>query len=148
MIPVYQQFIDPKIGDCTRACIASILELSLDDVPNFNFIPNTIEHCDADQYWDNIISYLDKLGYGILSIYNRADDKIHSDINLPPLIDCHVLLSVPSQKYSNGLHHVVGKFTKQDSGIISLDIVHDPNQSNDKYPDDVKIHWAEFIFKK
>lgn len=35
MIPVYQTIIDPKIGNCLQAAIASLLDLSLEEVPNF-----------------------------------------------------------------------------------------------------------------
>ncbi len=35
MKPVYQSIVTPPNGNCLQACIASILELSLSDVPNF-----------------------------------------------------------------------------------------------------------------
>jgi hypothetical protein len=35
MIPVQQTIFGPPHGDCYRACVASILELPIDDVPNF-----------------------------------------------------------------------------------------------------------------
>lgn len=35
MQKVYQKIIDPKIGDCFKCCVASLLELDYDDVPNF-----------------------------------------------------------------------------------------------------------------
>ncbi len=35
MRPVDQCVIDPHNGDCFAACVASILDLSLDEVPNF-----------------------------------------------------------------------------------------------------------------
>ncbi len=35
MIPVYQSNTDPKTGDCLAACVASVLELDLAEVPNF-----------------------------------------------------------------------------------------------------------------
>lgn len=36
MIPVDQTIFGMPLGDCHRACIASILELEITDVPNFN----------------------------------------------------------------------------------------------------------------
>lgn len=36
MKPVEQRVVDASNGDCVAACIASILELSLDDVPNLH----------------------------------------------------------------------------------------------------------------
>ena len=35
MIPVYQSLPDPVSGDCLSACLASLLELRLEDVPRF-----------------------------------------------------------------------------------------------------------------
>lgn len=38
MEPVYQTIFKPPLGNCEQACIASILELELDEVPNFREI--------------------------------------------------------------------------------------------------------------
>lgn len=35
MIRVQQQIVDPINGDCLRACVASLLELPIEKVPNF-----------------------------------------------------------------------------------------------------------------
>ncbi len=35
MKPVYQTIFEPPRGDCWRACIATLLERSIDEVPNF-----------------------------------------------------------------------------------------------------------------
>ena len=35
MIPTYQTIVDDGKGDCLRACVCSLLELSTDWVPNF-----------------------------------------------------------------------------------------------------------------
>ena len=35
MIPRDQQHIDPKTGDCFATCVASLLDLPRDEVPNF-----------------------------------------------------------------------------------------------------------------
>lgn len=35
MTPVKQRVLDPDKGDCMPACVASMLNISLDDVPNF-----------------------------------------------------------------------------------------------------------------
>lgn len=43
MREVQQTIFEPPLGDCFRACIASILDLEIDDVPNFN------EH--GDDWW-------------------------------------------------------------------------------------------------
>jgi hypothetical protein len=35
MKPVYQTVFSPPLGNCVQACVASILELPLEQVPNF-----------------------------------------------------------------------------------------------------------------
>ncbi len=35
MIPIDQIIFDPKYGDCMRACVASILEVPIESIPNF-----------------------------------------------------------------------------------------------------------------
>mgnify|MGYP006450460919 CR=1 FL=1 len=35
MMPVYQTVLEPPHGNCLQACIASLFELPLEDVPNF-----------------------------------------------------------------------------------------------------------------
>lgn len=47
MKPVYQTIFDGQNGDCMAACIASLLELDLDQVPN----PHTANWWDAWQAW-------------------------------------------------------------------------------------------------
>lgn len=153
MIPVYQSIIDPELGDCVKACVASILELPPESVPNFNEEKGSdpVRACSPKQYHQNLIDFLDTLGYGFVSIYNDphfSKTDIVPTIHLPYLIGCHCTLSVPSQKFDNVQHCVVGKFVQDENGVITVDIVHDPNQSNEPYPDDVKVYWIDFIIKK
>lgn len=55
MKPVYQTIITKKDGDCTRACIASLLELPIDAVPHFMRFGNK---------WFEVLRYfLLSLGY-------------------------------------------------------------------------------------
>jgi len=51
MTPQDQQHIDPKTGDCFRCCVASILDLSWRDVPNF------MEH-PGDAWWTAVQEWL------------------------------------------------------------------------------------------
>lgn len=60
MKPVMQLVIDdPRKGDCFAACVASILEMRLDQVPNFCLAP---DNC----WWDQFQSWLD--GYGMCAL--------------------------------------------------------------------------------
>lgn len=66
MKPVHQtQFYVPpkgeggdplKVGNCMAACVASVLELDLDDVPNFAANP-------PDTYWLSFIEWLMERGW-------------------------------------------------------------------------------------
>jgi hypothetical protein len=49
MNKVYQTDSSNKIGDCLRACIASIFELSIDHVPNF-----WLETEDIEEFWEKV----------------------------------------------------------------------------------------------
>jgi hypothetical protein len=49
MKPVLQVNLGPPDGDCHRACIASILEQPLEDIPNF---------IEDDRWWDRLNAWL------------------------------------------------------------------------------------------
>lgn len=54
MRPVFQTKFKPPDGNCMQACIASVLELDLDDVPNF---------VDAQSgWWEQLTEWLGKRG--------------------------------------------------------------------------------------
>jgi hypothetical protein len=45
--PVQQKVLGPPGGDCLRACVASILELDIDELPNFH----------GDGWWDRWVAW-------------------------------------------------------------------------------------------
>lgn len=47
VIPVYQTIMGPRVGNCWQACIASILEIPIDAVPN---IQQQDEETDSEWY--------------------------------------------------------------------------------------------------
>jgi hypothetical protein len=55
MIKIYQTIIDKSHGNCMQAAIASLLELSLEEVPNFN----TLGH----EWFNTFYHFLHKYGY-------------------------------------------------------------------------------------
>lgn len=72
MIPVKQTIFDSINGNCFGACLASLLEIPLDDVPNFG-APGEKEYTTK-----NLNEFLQQHGYfhvsvGIKSILNRPD---------------------------------------------------------------------------
>lgn len=141
MIPVYQNLICNKHGDCQPACIASILEIQLDEIPDY--------HMEDDDfvYYDRMIEFLDGRGYVLLDLH-AEENKMKKIGYLPFVVGCHCILSVPSQKFDKTTHAVVGKFIKLDSGEIKPIIVHDPNPNNEKYTEDFKFYSVEFLVKK
>lgn len=60
MIPVDQTTFGNGTGNCFQACLASILELKLDEVPNF-----CVKYGD-DTWWPELIRWLTKLELGAL----------------------------------------------------------------------------------
>jgi len=49
-----------EAGNCFAACIAAILELPIDEVPNF---------VDSDNSWNNVQEFLKPFGYSLIKIY-------------------------------------------------------------------------------
>lgn len=59
MKPVDQTIMTPPKGNCVAACIASILELPLDEVPNFIW---------RDTFWEDLNDWLAKRGLYLVGI--------------------------------------------------------------------------------
>ena len=57
MVPVEQSILAPPFGDCMRACVASILERSLDEVPN----PH------GDNWWDEWNLWVGQFGLSFMN---------------------------------------------------------------------------------
>jgi hypothetical protein len=115
MIPVDQTIVSEKDGDCTRASLASILELPIDAVPNFMRF---------GQGWFRIFShFLMSLDYEFLGTgWVKSKDRPKGHIlSRSPNIKGYVIASVPSKTFPNsvGGHSVVMNL----KGLV----VHDPN---------------------
>ena len=81
MKPVSQTIVSVIDGDCTRACLASILDLPIDAVPNFA-----------------------RFGAG----WVKGKDRPHGHIlSRSPSIKGYVIASVPSKTFPNIGHSVV-----------------------------------------
>ena len=148
MKKVYQKSIDQGIGDCTAACVASILEVNLEDIPNFN-LP------DASHYSRNIAKWVQTSGWAYIGCHFEKFEPVTLD-DLPHEFEWFVshgaycLLSVPSQKFKDGWHHVVGRFNVDhiEEGVYnsSCAIVHDPNPDNKIYdPVETKVRSVAFL---
>jgi len=142
MKKVYQTIVDPNIGNCMQAAIASLFELELNDVPNFINSENP--------YHDMLQMILDKKEYkfsGSLYNYNNKND-INEYTTLNTLsdndgIDGLFYATVYSPKYtgiSKTLDEVRNDFKTGCHAVIcykNCNIVFDPNPDNKnviKYP--------------
>ncbi len=123
MKPVEQTNFEKGSGDCVRACIASILELEIDDVPNFTEMAKT-----EGEMWEAFAEWLAKRRYAMLFIYDLK--------NLFFVIDEGYVMygigGVPSQNIKGCDHAVVVKGYRKGKES-ELEIVHDPNPNNDPY---------------
>lgn len=113
MKPINQSILhDPehgKNGDCWRACIASVLELPIEDVPHFG---------DMDDRKGRMVELqlLAKYGFTIYSIYGDGGMANHPEI-LPEDHEYYFAIG-PSPRDKNISHQVVCHNGK---------IVHDPH---------------------
>lgn len=108
-----QLIVDKMTGDCTRACIASILELDIESVPNF------IE--DGNAWFDRFWKFLKDHGYNYYGGgWPKGPDRPNGHIlSESPNIDGFVVATVPSRTFDEIGHSVVMDL----NGIV----VHDPN---------------------
>lgn len=107
MKPVFQEVFCSENGDCFRACVASILELKLEEVPMFK------GGCQR-QYSDWLNKY-----YGIIvRTFSVEDEDFHE--TAPWFYDevGYQILTVKSQRFLGVHHAVVGQ---------GLRIIHDPS---------------------
>ena len=108
-----QQIVSKKDGDCTRACLASILELPIDAVPNFMRFK---------KHWFKVFhNFLRVLGYEYIGLgFPLSEDRPRGDkLKDTPNVKGYVIGSVPSKNFKNIGHSVVINLKGK--------IVHDPN---------------------
>jgi len=120
MKPVYQTKFTTKDGDCMSACLASILECDLVDVPNF-----TEKRNDETNMWIAMREWLGVVGY-VLVI---ADVDIFMVI--PEGRSLFAIAGVPSQKLKGREHSVVVKISPKGKMGRIIEIVHNPNPNNE-----------------
>jgi len=134
MKKVFQTIIDPKIGNCMQAAVASLFDEDLEQVPNF------ISY--GDKWWWELKKYLRKKGYkdGKTLFNEKINSDVIGELSFSQLskhegINGLFFAAVCSPKYNpsgdlSGVTHAV---------LIDKDfnIVHDPNPNNQdlkKYP--------------
>lgn len=113
---VFQQIIDRNKGDCFSACLASILEIKIEEVPKFMWHFKTYEK-DAVNLW------LAPRGYGLLRVRWPEEIRTGNDI---PFHAVRLLYCIAAGKSPRGdwLHAVVGCLE-----AYTFKMIHDPHPS-------------------
>lgn len=140
MKPVHQRIICEGRGDCMSACLASVLELSLDDVPAFCAIA-VDSGCqypmhEADQHMRRWLR--DRGFHGLRISYEACSDW-------RSLEGAFAIATMPSQRFKDGWHAVVVQWQATSEHALRCAIVHDPNPGNAPYPDAAEPKWLTFL---
>ena len=99
-----------------KSCIASLLELDYDDVPNF------IEF-GRSHWWAEAYKFLNKHGYDLRGYSSHQKNK--PSLESFAGVDGYIIVSGPSLRYTDKTHGVIYKDGK---------LAHDPHPSNDGVP--------------
>ena len=101
MKPVMQRIIDSKNGDCLKCCVASLLELPYEKVPNF------VEELD----WNYAMQKFLKT-YNMYPLYLQRTDPLYQKVNY----------IATGKSFRGDFHHAII--------MNGNDMVHDPHPSN------------------
>jgi len=113
MIPVYQLINSLSKGDCFRACVASILELPIEEVPNFM-------EDGEDKFNDHIVDWIKDRTFTIRYVeINNDDDQKEFEQTTKD----HYVIAIGQNAFC--YHAVVWRNGK---------IVHDPNPNGRYFP--------------
>ncbi|MCD9188274.1 MAG: hypothetical protein LUM44_17795 [Pyrinomonadaceae bacterium] len=115
MKKVYQTDFTNVTGNCLAACVASILECELDDVPNFVTFPN---------WKEEYIRFWESKNRVPVFFHSLSDDGLLRAFERLPFTG-YCIVAVQSFLHPENLHAVVGFFENK-----LLKVVHDPNPAN------------------
>jgi len=129
MIPHTQQVLDDKTGDCFATCLACLLELPLNEVPNFKALQEQNNNYDMVVVADKWLRENHKKRIISIEMYNRENtEPLTEQPLLNRVIDPNdlVILSGESpRKKANGdkrYHAVIAK-----PQVWGYELVHDPH---------------------
>lgn len=116
MKPVYQTRYKRGEGNCLPACIASILEVPIESIPDF---------CSLPGYWaTRLFEWCEK--QGLLFLYWDHADNVPLFCN-----NAYLILSLELEGIKDEHHAVVGKTSRidcEDGWQWQTHIIHDPNE--------------------
>lgn len=114
MKPVMQTNTNVPGGDCFRACVASILEIPLLDVPHYH------ETGTDERWWEKFQAWLSSRG--MIALYAEAG-SLHA---IPGYCLMGVRTDPPTHPTNERwMHQVVGICTV-DGNTVEVKVVHDP----------------------
>lgn len=141
MLPVKQTRVgfgegNEPPGNCWAACIASIFEVNLEELPDE--AKHWTKGCKPEDSWEShereVLDWLKEKGYVLVTV--RCHQLFVNGQGWR-FNDCYNILSGPSPRNPALQHAVVGKGNK---------IVHDPHPSNDGLAGDPDKDWYYEFF--
>jgi hypothetical protein len=125
MKPVFQKVVAKGNGDCFRCCVASILELDAEDVPNFR--DHDLQDMNFLERW-----FHDR-GLALLELYEK--DGTENRVRFDYICGAYAIADVASQRFPGGRHAVVVHWEADPErpGVVQLVVAHDPNPGNEPY---------------
>ncbi|MEO9884020.1 MAG: hypothetical protein ABJG33_00140 [Balneola sp.] len=129
MKKVFQTIVDKGKGNCMQAAIASLLEKSMNEVPDFNHLSLEANKEGKGGYWF-LFDYMESLGYEY-DIHLNPD--YHANKNLSGLVHDNIFKALKNNnEFSVFFYARIESKTFPDTGhavIVdrNLKVVHDPN---------------------
>jgi len=121
--PVYQTIIDSERGDCQRACVATIMDRPIEEVPNF---------VEAKLWKDLMSVWVQAQGWGIIETKQPCGPN---NLNWSAIRGLVAIATVPSQVFPGGKHAIVVGWREHPDHEEANEcyVVHDPNPNNAPY---------------
>jgi hypothetical protein len=133
MKPVDQTVFGKPNGNCQAACIASILELAIGDVPG----PPKLE--DSQDWLEEYNKVLFALGVQLLAVEIGKNSW-----NVSNGWYCILSGTSPRSTSEDSFKHAVVGRTRREGDFVFFDIVHDPHPSRSGLLD---VTWVDFLVK-
>lgn len=125
---VFQDDVTLETGNCLQACIASLLNLDLKQVPSFKVL-------NPNKPVIPMLDFMSLRGYSVVQVRNLHDATK----------DTLCLAAVPSERYkvrgSEGWHVVVGRIDRRGRVVL----LHDPNPDS-TLKKGKKLDWIRLYF--
>jgi hypothetical protein len=107
------------------AAVASILDLQLDEVPNW--VTDAFDEGKPHLWHERMGAWFSNRGLHLVSLkYAHFGDW-------RMLVGAYAIASMPSQRFADTTHAVICTWGKLESGCHQIRIAHDPNPNNRQY---------------